>query len=167
MDALEFLREDHRAVLAMLDELERGRSQTAAPTNPDDLERRKRMVTELVMAESAHEAVEEQYFWPSVQHWLEQGKDLAQPALEQEQQAKSMLTELDKAEPGDSSFETLLDKIVHDAREHLAYEENEVWPAPREQVAARTLDQIGDKMATAKKMVPTRPHPHTRPGPAC
>ncbi|MBO0851125.1 MAG: hemerythrin domain-containing protein, partial [Pseudonocardia sp.] len=64
MDALTLLRDDHREVLAMLEELER------QPTDGTSDERadRKRLVTELIMASSAHEAVEEQYLWPSVVH---------------------------------------------------------------------------------------------------
>jgi hypothetical protein len=105
VDAITLLREDH--VKVMLDQLERvpgdGRSVT-----PQDSAARKKLVTELVMAESAHEAMEEQYFWPSVQHWLEEGRDLAAPALEQEQAAKQVLQKLDKLEAGDPKFEDLV-----------------------------------------------------------
>jgi hemerythrin-like domain-containing protein len=97
MDAISFLREDHVKVLAMLDELEA----TGASATPQGNAARKRLVTELVMAESAHEAIEEQFFWPSVRHWLQEGRQLAAPALEQEQAAKRALQELDKLEPDD------------------------------------------------------------------
>jgi hemerythrin-like domain-containing protein len=160
MDAIALLREDHIKVLAMLDELEiKGRSAT-----PQDNADRKRLVTELVMAESAHEAIEEQFFWPSVQHWLEEGRRLAGPALEQEQAAKRVLQELDKLEPDDPAFETLVARVIADAREHIAYEEGEVWPSVQ-RIARSELEQIGKKMAIAKKAAPTRPHPHTPPKP--
>lgn len=162
MDALTLLREDHREVLAMLEGLER------QPTGGTSEERadRKRLVTELIMSSSAHEAVEEQYFWPSVVHWLEEGRQLAAPALEQEQQAKTMLDRLEKLEPGSAEFESLVGEVVNDTREHISYEENEVWPVLRDRLAPHVLDEIGDKMAIAKKAAPTRPHPHTPPKPA-
>ena len=69
-----------------------------------------------------HEAIEEQFFWPRVQHWLKEGRQLAAPALQQEQAAKRVLQELDKLEPGDPGFETLLARVISDAREHIAYE---------------------------------------------
>ena len=94
---------------------------------PQDSAARKKLVTELVMAESAHEAMEEQYFWPSVQHWLEEGRDLAAPALEQEQAAKQVLQKLDKLEAGDPKFEDLVSRIIADGRAHIAYEEREIW----------------------------------------
>lgn len=158
MDAIALLREDHIKVLAMLDELENASWSEPLKDNAD----RKRLVTELVMAESAHEAVEEQFFWPSVQHWLTEGRRLAAPALEQEQAAKHMLQELDKLEPGDPGYETLLARVIADAREHIAYEEREVWPSAQ-RIARSELEEIGKKMAIAKKAAPTRPHPHTPP----
>jgi hemerythrin-like domain-containing protein len=163
MDAITLLREDHIKVLAMLDELERGAASGRSAT-PEDNAARKRLVTELVMAESAHEAIEEQFFWPSVQHWLKEGRQLAGPALEQEQAAKRVLQELDKLEPGDSGFEILLRRAIADAREHIAYEEREVWPAAQ-RMAPSELEELGKKMAIAKKAAPTRPHPHTPPKP--
>jgi hypothetical protein len=57
-----------------------------------------------------------------VQHWLKEGRQLAAPALQQEQAAKRVLQELDKLEPGDPGFETLLARVISDAREHIAYE---------------------------------------------
>lgn len=164
MDAITFLREDHVKVLAMLDELEHAPAD-GRPATPDDQAARKRLVTELVMAESAHEAVEEQYFWPSVRHWLEEGRDLAAPAVKQEEAAKHVLHQLEKLEPDDPNFEDLVCRIIADGREHIAYEEREVWPIVQQRMASSELDELGEKMSKAKKMAPTRPHPHTPPKP--
>ena len=163
MDAISCLREDHVAVLALLDELER--APAGGQASPEQQEARKRLVTELVMAESAHEAVEEQYFWPSVQHWLDEGKHLAAPALEQEQSAKPVLQQLEKLSPEDPQFEQLVSRIITDGRAHIAYEEREVWPVVQEKLAPYELQDVGMKMARAKKLAPTRPHPHTPPKP--
>lgn len=164
MDAITLLREDHVKVLAMLDQLERAPGDGRSVT-PQDSAARKKLVTELVMAESAHEAMEEQYFWPSVQHWLEEGRDLAAPALEQEQAAKQVLQKLDKLEAGDPKFEDLVSRIIADGRAHIAYEEREIWPVVQQRMARSELDELGEKMATAKKVAPSRPHPHTPPKP--
>jgi hemerythrin-like domain-containing protein len=164
MDAIALLREDHVNVLAMLDELERTSADAQSVTLKDGAAR-KELVTALVMAESAHEAIEEQYFWPSVQHWLEDGRDLAAPALEQEQSAKQVLQKLDKFEADEPKFEALVSQIIADGRAHIAYEQNEVWPVVQQRIAQSELDELGEKMATAKKAAPTRPHPHTPPKP--
>lgn len=166
VDALTLLRDDHVEVLAMLDELERGPADGRVATTPVDLEHHKQLVTKLVMAESAHEAIEEQFFWPSVQHWLQPGKDLVAPALEQEQAAKHLLQQLDKLEPTDPKYADLVSQVIADGREHIAYEEQQVWPVVRERLAHSELEELGEKMAKAKKMAPTRPHPNTpaKPG---
>jgi hemerythrin-like domain-containing protein len=164
MDAITLLHQDHVEVLAMLDELERA-PVDGRPVTPEVSAARKQLVTELVMAESAHEAIEEQYFWPSVRHWLEEGRDLAAPAVEQEQAAKQVLQELDKLEVGDPKFEALVSQTIADARDHIAYEEREVRPIVQQRMAQSELDELGEKMTTAKKAAPTRPHPHTPPKP--
>lgn len=161
MDAISFLRTDHEKVLAMLDELERG----PVATTPEALAERKRLVTELVMAESAHEAVEEEFFWPSVQHWLDEGRALAAPALQQEQDAKYVLQRLEEMDAGETGFEALVSRITADGRAHIAYEEREVWPVVQEQMSPTELQSVGKKMEAAKTLAPTRPHPHTPPKP--
>jgi hemerythrin-like domain-containing protein len=164
VDALALLREDHLAVLAMLDTLVRT-PDDGRPATPNDLAARRQVATDLVMAESAHEALEEEFFWPSVRHWLPEGNELAAPALEQEQSAKQLLAELDKLDAGDPTFERLLSRIIDDARAHIRYEETEVWPVVRDRIARSELEELGRKMAAARKVAPTRPHPRTPPKP--
>jgi hemerythrin-like domain-containing protein len=160
MDAIEFLRNDHENVLGMMRRLEE--SPTAVPGSSDDVaETRHRMATELVVAESQHEAVEEQFFWPTVRDTVPGGKQLAARAQEQESEAKKLLDTLDKTAPSDPQFEQLIDQVIRDGREHIEYEQNSVWPKVREALSQEELDELGDKMAKAKQAAPTRPHPQT------
>lgn len=161
MDAIELLRADHQKVLTMLAELE---NEPAVP-GENQLRARKELVTELVIAESQHEAVEEQYFWPMVRDSLPDGAELAQHAVDQEDAAKQVLDALDKADPAQSDFEPMLRRIIDDGREHIEYEETQVWPKVRETVDKARLEELGEKMAKAKDMAPTRPHPATPSSP--
>ena len=68
MDALTFLRQDHKSVLGMLEVLDDAPSGSGATSSGLDT-----MVTNLVIAESQHEAIEEQFFWPAVRELLETG----------------------------------------------------------------------------------------------
>jgi hemerythrin-like domain-containing protein len=165
MDAISLLRADHQQVLAMLDRLMTGPSAQSG-ADAEQLRARKELVTELVIAESGHEAVEEQFFWPMVRDHLPGGEDLAAHAISQEDEAKKVLDALDKAEPDQPEFEELLAKIVADGREHIAYEQDQVWPKVEAVVSREDLDELGDKMAKAKKSAPTRPHPATPGKPA-
>jgi hypothetical protein len=156
MDAIEFLRADHVRVLEMLARLEQG-PPVGTSAVADDKRVRRELVTELVIAESQHEAVEEQFFWPAVRAQVPTGERMAELALKQEQAAKHVLDKLDRASPDDPEFERLISKVIADGRAHIAY---------RDSLSRVDLDRIGEKMAKAKKSAPTRPHPHTPPSPA-
>jgi Hemerythrin HHE cation binding domain len=164
VDAIEFLHADHERVLDMLARLEAD-GPAVAGSDADHLRRRRDLVTELVVAESQHEAVEEQYFWPAVRSWLPDGERLAAHAVQQEQEAKHVLARLDKLSADEPEFERLVAQVIADGRAHIAYEQDEVWPKLRETATVQDMRKLGEQMAAAKKSAPTRPHPHTPASP--
>jgi hemerythrin-like domain-containing protein len=164
MDAIELLREDHDKVLAMLSRLEAAPT-VAAGTDEKLLDARNELVTEIVIAESQHEAVEEQYFWPMVRKEVPEGDRLAGHAVDQETAAKQLLNALDKAAAVQSDFDEMVDRLVTGGREHIEYEQNEVWPKVCGVVSSALLDELGTRMAEAKEKAPTRPHPETPAAP--
>jgi hypothetical protein len=163
-DVFTVLAQDHQEVKAMLAELERGPTKATGATG-DQLALRKKMTEQLIIEESKHEALEEMYFWPAVRDHLESGSTLADQATGQEQDAKHVLASLDKLSPDEAEFEQLLAKFVVDAREHIEFEESQVWPLMRTALPAETSAELGTKIAKGKKSAPTRPHPHTPPSP--
>ncbi|WAL69422.1 hemerythrin domain-containing protein [Amycolatopsis cynarae] len=160
MDAITLLRDDHRQVLEMLDRLESAPT-VAGGASEEALRARKSLVTRLVIAESRHEAIEEQYFWPMVRESVPGGAELAARAEDQEYAAKQVLDALGKAEPGQSDFDEMAARIVRDGRRHIAFEQDEVWPKVVAAVDSSRLEELGEKMAAAKDRAPTRPHPET------
>lgn len=163
-DAIEVLRRDHEEVKRMLTELEKG-PVAASGADQDQLTLRKRMTEQVIIEESKHEAVEEEYFWPAVREHVPDGDKLADHAVHQEQEAKQVLSRLDKLGAGDADFETLLSEFIGAAREHIAYEERDVWPGFQQALSAGQRDDIGVKLEQGKKMAPTRPHPNVPPSP--
>ncbi len=161
MDALTFLRQDHKSVLGMLEVLD------GAPTG-EGAQRSglKTMVTNLVIAESQHEAIEEQYFWPAVRRALDDGDELADRAVEQEQAGKRLLQQLEDGAPGEPEYTEALQRFVALGREHIAFEQEVVWPKFEAAVSHRELVDLGEKLERAKKIAPTRPHPDTPPSAA-
>ena len=124
MDALTFLRQDHKSVLGMLEVLDGAPSGDGATSSGLST-----MVTNLVIAESQHEAIEEQFFWPAVREVLQDGDALADKAIEQEQQGKKLLQRLEDGKPGEPDFHEALKEFVAAGREHIAFEQDVVWPA--------------------------------------
>ncbi|WP_046317666.1 hemerythrin domain-containing protein [Mycobacterium sp. UM_Kg1] len=159
MDALSFLRADHESVLGMLEVLDGaprgdGAQQSGLGT----------MVTNLVIAESQHEAVEEQLFWPAVRAALDDGDHLADHAIAQEEAGKQLLQELEHGHPGEPDFHRALEEFIAAAREHISYEETVVWPRFAAALGAEDLEKLGDRLQAAKKIAPTRPHPNAPSG---
>jgi hemerythrin-like domain-containing protein len=160
MDALTFLRQDHKSVLGMLEVLDE------APSGPGaQLSGLETMVTNLVIAESQHEAIEEQFFWPAVRAALDDGDALADEAIEQEQNGKLLLQQLADGKPGEADYHEALRKFVKIGREHIAYEQDVVFPRFAAAASREELEKIGLKLEGAKKIAPTRPHPGTPPSP--
>ncbi|MCW2946689.1 MAG: hemerythrin [Actinoallomurus sp.] len=163
-NVFDVLRKDHEEVKRALAELETGPT-AAAGTDADRLELRGRLVDQLIVEESKHEAVEEEYFWPTVRDKLPDGDQLADEAIDQEQKAKYILNDLLDLQPGDPKFEELLRKFMTDGREHIAFEEDRVWPGLKKVLSAEEAEELGNKLEEAKKIAPTRPHPNIPPVP--
>jgi hemerythrin-like domain-containing protein len=160
MDAITFLRQDHKSVLGMLEVLDGAPSGSGA-----ELSGLGTMVTNLVIAESQHEAIEEQFFWPAVREALDDGNELADEAVSQEQEGKKLLQRLEDGRPGDPDYQLALQEFVKAGREHIVYEQDVVWPAFEAAVSREDLEKLGEKLETAKRIGPTRPHPSTPPTP--
>jgi hemerythrin-like domain-containing protein len=158
MDALTFLRNDHESVLEMLDALDGAGEVSDAQAGGLDA-----MVTTLIIAESQHEAIEEQWFWPAVRNALDDGDELADHGTAQEQAGKALLQRLEDGTPGEADYHDALQKFVQAGREHIAYEQDVVWPRIAAALSQADLDKIGERLETAKKVAPTRPHPATPP----
>jgi hemerythrin-like domain-containing protein len=156
------LASDHEQVKRLLSQFE-----TAAASSANDslLASRKKMAETLIIEESKHEAVEEMYFWPTVRKLLPDGDQLADQAISQEQEGKEILAKLDKLDADNPEFDGLLTEFIKAAREHIAFEETQVWPALRAVITDTESADLGDKLAEGKKTAPTRPHPHTPPSP--
>jgi hemerythrin-like domain-containing protein len=163
-DAFEVLAHDHAEVKQMLTQLELGAIRQGG-AGTEQLTQRKKLAEQLVIEESRHEAVEELYFWPAVREHLPNGDELADTAIGQEDEGKEVLDKLDKLDAGDPEFEKLLAEFIRAGREHIDYEETQVWPELRAALTVVQSQEIGSKMEAGKKTAPTRPHPRTPSSP--
>ena len=144
MDALSFLREDHKSVLGMFEVLD------GAPTGQGAADSGlKTMVTNLIIAESQHEAIEEQLFWPLVREVLDDGDDLADAAVEQEQAGKHLLQRLEDGEPGEPEV-TLSPLAYH--YQHRAEIEAVVQGADRDAAFDTLTASIGAALAADRTL---------------
>jgi len=152
-DAIQLLTADHAEVEAMFRQIE-------ADGSDDELVRR--VVREL----SVHAAVEEQILYPAMRKALPDGETFVHQAVADHQQVKETLAAVEGAdEPGER--EPLLRRLMADVRHHVEEEEVEFFPKLRASIGREDLAAMGAKLASAKKLAPTHPHPHapnTPPG---
>ena len=163
-DVFTVLGQDHAEVKQMLDELENGPTRMSGASTAQ-LHDRKQLAQALIIAESKHEAVEEEFFWPVVRDLSGDGAELAQQGTRQEQDAKIALDRLDEADPADDEFEVLVTAAIHDGRAHIAFEEERVWPRLREVLNPAGAEHLGEQLMRGKDTAPTRPHPQVPPRP--
>jgi hemerythrin superfamily protein len=146
-DVFEVLGTDHRGVEGLLARLEAGGGDSG------------HLAEELVIEESKHEAAEEMYFWPAVREKVVGGDALADKALNQEQKGKEVLDQLRKCEPGEEEFRRIVATFAKAGREHISFEESEVWTRLRSVLTEQEAEELGSKIESAKEAGPTRPHP--------
>jgi Hemerythrin HHE cation binding domain len=163
-DALVVLTRDHNQVKALQEQLETLPSH-ATGGSAAQMSRRKSLVDMMTVKLSQHEAVEEEYFWPAVRKVMPDGDRWADEAIEQEQQGQDTLTALGKLEPDTDEFDELVEKLVLLLRKHVAYEET-LFLQLKSVMPDDERRELGEKLLTAKKLAPTRPHPHTPAKPA-
>jgi hypothetical protein len=163
-DALVVLTRDHNQVKALQEQLETLPSHATGGSTAQ-MSRRKSLVDMITVKLSQHEAVEEEYFWPAVRKVMPDGDRWADEAIEQEQQGRNTLTALGKLEPDTDEFDELVEKLVLLLRKHVAYEEK-LFLQLKSVMPDDERRELGEKLLTAKKLAPTRPHPHTPAKPA-
>jgi hypothetical protein len=160
-DAIELLRRDHDEVRALLSELEA----SPDPGPAGARERRRAAVVQVIVRESAHEAIEEQYFWPVVRRRVQDGVRLADQAVSQELELKRVLDLLDGLDPQAPQFEPLLRRLTGIGRAHHEFEERRVWPGVRLALSEQELADLGAQLELGRRLAPTRPHPTLSPDP--
>jgi hemerythrin superfamily protein len=159
MDAIDVLKHDHLTVERLFMRYE--------ALGGNNAEERGRIVHEIIRELSVHAAIEEKVLYPEVQETLADGASLAGEALEEHREAKEVLAELDDMEPQDAGFDAKVRSLIKDVRHHVEEEETEMFPKLESALPATTLADLGQKLEKAKRIAPTRPHPHapdTPPG---
>lgn len=154
LDLFEVLASDHRRTVESLDGLLH-----AAHHRPEDQIRLNGLTQQLVIAASKHEAVEEMYFWPAVRRLREEGVHLTAEGLAQEVVGKRVLDELDARTPSAPDFDEVLGRFSEAVRDHIRFEEEQVWPVLRAHLDPGESEALAGKVKRARWLAPTHPYP--------
>lgn len=135
-DALSLLRRDHRLAEELFAEFVR-----SAPQQLDPLARR------ICKMLRVHTQIEEELFYPAVSRALTADKALLEDAQREHEQAKASIVRIESMTSENPSFCDEIDVLAKRVAEHVAAEEQELFP----KVSATTLDLTALGIALAER----------------
>ncbi|MFG2989388.1 hemerythrin domain-containing protein [Streptomyces sp. NPDC048257] len=149
-DVIQELTTDHHEVEELFAKIQR------APLGDP---RRKEYADQVTIELVRHSVAEEAYLYPAVRKHVPGGDAMADRELEDHSAAERTMKELEGCAADDPRFETLMSRLMAEIRAHVADEETNLFPQLRAHCTNETLGELGDKVRTAKRLAPTRPHP--------
>lgn len=149
-DVIDELMTDHREVEELF-----GKIESLPPGHRDREVYADQATIELVR----HSVAEEAYLYPAAREHLPDGGRPGRPRARGPRHGRA-----DHEGPGgrdadDAEFDRLIGMLMGEIREHIADEEQNLFPRLRAACTPEQLDRLGDKVRQAKKTAPTRPHP--------
>lgn len=120
---------------------------------------RRKLADELTVELVRHSVAEEMHLYPAVRRHVEGGDGLADKELSDHAQVEQHLKDLEGLPADDPQFNHLVAVLKLEVSEHVRDEEGRLFPLLAAACPPEALDELGDKIRTAKKTAPTRPHP--------
>jgi hemerythrin superfamily protein len=139
MDALQLLRQDHQAVKDLFEQVD----------GAEDGKQRKRIFDQIDTQLNIHAHIEETVFYPEMRK-IEELKEMVEEALQEHQEVKTLLEEIEGLDPEGEEFSASLEELIENVEHHVAEEEDEMFPKVREQCDQASLDRLGDQLESAK-----------------
>ena len=114
----------------------------------------------LVRLLAVHETAEEEVVYPAVRRAVDGGDDVADARVEEESNAKSVLSELQNLGVDHPDSRAKLGAFKDLVLAHAENEEGEVFPKLRNSHSHDQLVTMGRAVKAAESFAPTHPHPH-------
>jgi len=156
MDAISFLKHDHREVEELFKRFEAAGEKA--------LKLKRSLVDKIITALSQHAAIEEALLYPAAREVLDD-EDIVLEALEEHHVVKWTLNELRKMPADAERFDAKVQVLMESVRHHVKEEEQELFPKLREAMEPAQLKQMGAALERMKEGAPTRPHPRSPDAP--
>lgn len=151
MDAIALLKADHKAVAKLFREYKAAKR--AGRLN------RSKIIDGVIRELSIHAAIEEQVFYPAIRDEVPKLEDDILESLEEHHVLKWTLEELAAIGPDDERYDAKVTVMMEQVRHHVEEEETDWFPKVRKALDRARLQELGAKLATAKKRAPRTPQP--------
>ncbi len=106
-----------------------------------------------------HAAAEEILLYPTLRRTAENGDTLADHSIDEHQEIKRLLSELDDLSADDPAQSSTLAELERAVAEHVREEESDVLPALEGRADPERRQRLGELFEDIKPLLPTRPHP--------
>lgn len=141
MDALNFLKHQHREVEALFKKAADARDATARRETFNEIDRNLRL----------HSALEEQIFYPEFRRRAEKSKQRMEvaEAFEEHALVKAAIDGLERADPHTEQFEAKLNVLKELVQHHVDEEEGEMFKMAHQLFDKAELEEIGHRLKEA------------------
>jgi hemerythrin-like domain-containing protein len=140
MNALELLKEDHRKVQELFNQVK------ATENEKSHQQTYQKIKTEL----ETHTHIEEKVLYPALKK-REEFKDMVLEAIEEHLQVKTLLRDINRLSDGNERFDAKLKVLIDNVEHHVEEEEEELFPKVEDQFSKEELEEIGMELEAAKK----------------
>lgn len=147
-DVVEFLIDQHEQIKSLFRE-------TLAHTGDE----REEYFVQLRRLLAVHETAEEEIVHPRAKEELPDGENIVNARLDEENEAKQVLTELEKLDADSAEFERQLSELRMAVLDHAENEEREEFAQLRRDMSDRELERMVRTVRLSESVAPTRPHP--------
>ncbi len=147
-NVIDMLTEEHKQVDAMMDTYDGA-----------DVERRDRLVHEIIESLTKHARIEEQVLYPFIRAEVPDGDQLMDEAEREHQEAKDAIAKLSDLSPDDPAFDGAFQALRDGVRHHVEEEETEVFPKLTQAADEAKLVELGSRLAQAKALSTRMPRP--------
>lgn len=148
-DVTLILTADHREMLALLAQIH----------ETTDAEKRRDLADAATAEVMRHAVAEEMYVYPAMEEHLPNGTEEVEHDKQEHDEIVQVMKKLEGTDASDQEFLDLV-RQLEDLLDHHAHdEEDDQFPKLRTHLTQEQLNELGEKVSTAKKMAPTRPHP--------
>jgi hemerythrin-like domain-containing protein len=142
-DAIALLKEDHKKVKGLLDQLEKATSES----------RREQLSAKIEGELKVHTTIEEEIFYPAYRDAAKKkdDKDLFFEAKEEHHVVDMVLPEVRSTPKGSDQFEAKAKVLKELVTHHAKEEEKSMFPRARKLLSKDELQNLGDRMAKRKR----------------
>lgn len=149
-DVVDILTADHRDMLELIGRIK----------DTPEADRRRDLADTVIAEVMRHAVAEEMYVYPAVEEHVPNGAEEVEHDKKEHDEIVQVMKRLEDADASGPVFLQLVGELEAQLRHHIDDEESDQFPKLRAGIPADQLVTLGEKVQTAKKLAPTRPHPH-------